>query len=169
MAIWMHAASAPALLRMLGNLDGWLAKAQAHVDALAFDSANYLALRLAPDLLPFASQVRIAAGIARLTMVRLADIEFPRYADDETTLAALGDRLRRSIAFVESIGPAQLDGSASREIVHPQRGGEALRFTGEHFLKRWALPNFYFHATTTYALMRQAGVGLGKADFPGRL
>ena len=167
MTLSMHSASAPTFTRMLGNLNTWLDKAQANAEAKKFDSANYLALRLAPDMLPFASQVRIASDIARLAMSRLANAEYPRYADDETTLEALAERVRKSIAFVQSIDPAQLDGSDSREIVLPQRSGDPLHFTGENFLQHWALPNVFFHTTMTYALLRQAGVELGKADYLG--
>ncbi len=169
MTISMHGASVPVLLRMLGNLDQWLEKAQAHAESRGFDAANYLALRLAPDMLPFASQVRIATDMARLTLVRLGGGDFPRYADDETTLAALSDRVKKTIGFVQAFPPAQIDGSAAREVVHPQRSGEPLRFTGATFLQRWALPNFFFHVTTAYALLRHAGVDLGKADYLGPL
>lgn len=163
----MHGASAPIMLRMLGNLDRWLDKAQAHAEARSFESAVYLTMRLAPDMLPFVSQVRIATDMARLAMVRLGGGEFPRYADDETTLAALSDRVKKTIGFVQAFRPEQIDGSDAREIVHPQRSGDPLRFTGEAFLQRWALPNFFFHVTTAYALLRHAGVDLGKADYLG--
>lgn len=169
MTLSMYGASAPVFTRMLDNLLTWLDKAQAHAEAKKFDSANYLALRLAPDMLPFASQVRIASDIARLAMVRLGGGEFPRYPDDETTLEALAERVRRSIAFVQSYRAEQIDGSDAREIVHPQRGGDPLHFTGESFLLRWATPNAFFHTTTTYALLRHAGVELGKADYLGPL
>lgn len=169
MTLSMHSASAPVFTRMLGNLNVWLDKAQAHAESRKFDSANYLALRLAPDMLPLASQVRIASDIARLAMARLGSGEMPRYADDEITLQALADRVRRSIEFVQSFEPKQLEGSGEREIVHPQRSGDPLRFSGESFLQRWALPNVYFHTTMTYALLRHAGVELGKADYLGAL
>jgi uncharacterized protein len=167
MSISMHAASAPIQSRMLGNLAQWLERAQAHAETKKFESTNYLALRLAPDMLPFASQVRVASDIARLTMSRLTGAEFPRYADDETTLSALGERVGKSIAFVQSFDVAQFEGTASKAIVLPQRVGEPLHFTGESFLQRWALPNFFFHVTTAYALLRHAGVDLGKADYLG--
>lgn len=167
MTLSMHSASAPILTRMLGNLNTWLVKAQTHAELKKFDSANYLSMRLAPDMLPFASQVRIATDVARLAVSRLANAEYPRLADDETTLEALAERVRKTIAFVESIEPAQLDGSDAREIVLPQRSGDPLNFTGESFLQRWALPNLFFHTTMTYALLRQAGVELGKADYLG--
>jgi uncharacterized protein len=167
MTISMHSASSPTFARMLGNLLTWLHKAQAHAEVKKFDSANYLSMRLAPDMLPFASQVRIASDIARLAMVRLGGGEFPRYADDENTLEALAERVRKSIAFVQSYKPEQIDGSDGREVVHPQRTGDPLHFTGESFLQRWALPNVFFHTTMTYALLRQAGVDIGKADYLG--
>jgi len=167
MTISMHSASAPVFTRMLGNVNTWLDKAQAHAEVKKFDSANYLALRLAPDMLPFVSQVRIASDIARLAMAKLGDAEYPRYADDETTLEGLAERVRKSIAFVQSIDAARVDGSEAREIVLPQRTGDPLHFTGESFLQRWALPNVFFHTTMTYALLRQAGVELGKADYLG--
>jgi len=168
MSMSMYGASAPILIRMLGNVEQWLVKAQAHADALKFDSANYLTQRLAPDMLPFASQVRIASDIARLTMVRLGDAEFPRYVDDETTLAALSERVRKSIAFVQSFDAARIDGTDAKAIVLPQRIGDPLHFTGVTFLQFWALPNVFFHTTMTYALLRQAGVELGKADYLGQ-
>jgi hypothetical protein len=167
MTISMHAASAPIFERMLDNLLGWLQKAEAHAETKRFDSANYLVMRLAPDMLPFASQVRIACDIAKTAVAQLAGVEAPKFADGEATLEALGERVRKTLAFVRSISPAQIDGSAANEIVLPQRSGDPLRFTGESFLQRWALPNFFFHATTTYALLRHAGVDVGKADYLG--
>jgi uncharacterized protein len=167
MTMSMYTASAPIFVRMLGNLNVWLEKAQAHAEVRKFDSANYLALRLAPDMLPFASQVRIASDIARLGLAKLSQAEFPRYADDEATLEALAERVRKSIAFLQSIDAASVDGSEARQIVLPQRAGDPLHFSGESFLQRWALPNVFFHLTTAYALLRHAGVELGKADYLG--
>jgi hypothetical protein len=167
MTMSMYGASVPVFERMLDNLLTWLAKAQAHAESRRFDSANYLGLRLAPDMLTFASQVRIAADVAKLAVARLAGVDAPRFPDDETTLEALAQRVRNTLAFVRSIDPRSIDGSDAREIVLPQRSGESLHFTGETFLQRWALPNFFFHATTTYALLRHAGVDLGKADVLG--
>jgi hypothetical protein len=169
MTISIYSTSAPVLSRMLGNLGAWLDKAQAHADEKKFDSANYLALRLAPDMLPFASQVRIASDIARAAMVRLGGGDVPRYPDDEITLEALAERVRKSVAFVQTYKLEQLEGSDERAILHPQRSGDPLRFTGETFLQSWALPNVYFHTTVSYALLRQAGVDLGKADYLGAL
>ncbi len=165
MAVSMYTASVPALEGMLGNMLEWLDKAQAHAEARKFPADNYLGLRLAPDMLPFASQVRIACDTAKGCVRRLADVEAPVHADDETTLEQLRERIRSTIAFVESVAAERFEGSDARSIEIPRRTGEPLRFDGENYLRHFALPNFYFHATATYALLRQAGVELGKADF----
>ncbi len=167
MSISMHSASVPVFARMLGNLLTWLDKAQAHAEARKFDSANYLALRLAPDMLPFARQIQIASDSAKGCVARLAGIEIPKWDDNETSLDDLRARVRRTIDFVQSVPAAQIDGSDAREVVLQMRAGE-LRFSGENYLRHFVLPNFYFHVTTTYALLRNAGVEIGKNDFLGR-
>lgn len=167
MSLSMYSASAPIFERQLGNMLGWLDKAQAHADARGFDSANYLGLRLAPDMLPFVNQIRIASDTAKGCMSRLAGAEVPKWADDEATLDDLRGRIRRTIDHVRSFTPAMIDGSETREVVLPLRNRDPLRFDGEGYLKRFALPNFFFHATTAYALLRHAGVEIGKADFLG--
>ncbi len=168
MSLSMHSASAPVFARVLGNMLAWLDKAQAHADARKFDSTNYLGLRLAPDMLPFVNQVQIASDGAKGCMSRLAGQEIPKWEDNEASLDDLRVRIRKTVAHVQSIAAAQLDGADSREIVIPMRSGEPLRFDGETFLKHFALPNFYFHATATYMLLRHAGVELGKRDYLGR-
>ncbi|CAN7760192.1 DUF1993 domain-containing protein [Pseudorhodoferax sp. LjRoot39] len=167
MTMSLHAASAPIMCRMLDNLEGCLAKAEIQDQARGSDSAVYLDLRLAPDMLPFVAQVRIAADIARMTMARLADVEMPRHADDETTLAALRQRLRASAQWVASVDAQAVNAAAGRQIVLPQRAAPPLHFDGCSLLQRWALPNFFFHVTTAYALLRHAGVDIGKADYLG--
>jgi len=151
---------------MLGNMLVWLDKAEAHATARRFDPANYLGLRLAPDMLPLARQVQIASDMAKGCMSRLAGQEVPKWADDEATLDDLRERIRRTMAHIEAVPAEALDGSESREIVVPTRVAE-LRFSGEDYLRHFVLPNFYFHATTLYALLRHAGVDLGKRDFLG--
>jgi hypothetical protein len=163
----MHAASAPVLVRMLGNLLAWLDKAQAHAEARKFDTANYLGLRLAPDMLPFTRQIQICSDGAKGCMARLAGQEVPKWDDTEASLDELRARVRRTIEYVQSFEPAQIDGSEAREILLPTRAGDPMRFTGENYLKHFVLPNFYFHATMTYALLRHAGVELGKRDYLG--
>lgn len=168
MTISMHSASAPVFGRMLGNLLAWLDKAEAHATARKFDSANYLGLRLAPDMLAFTRQIQIASDAAKGCMARLAGQEMPSWEDNEASVADLRARIQKTIDYVRGFEPAQIDGSEGREITIPRRSGEPLKFSGEVFLKHYALPNFFFHVTTAYALLRHAGVDLGKADYLGR-
>lgn len=168
MSLTMHSASVPIFVRMLGNLLNWLDKAEAQALAKKFDSANYLGLRLAPDMLPFTRQIQIATDTAKGCVARLAGVEVPRWEDQEASLDELRARVRKAIDYVQSVPPTQIDGTEGREIVLPMRTGEPLRFTGEAYLRHWVLPNFFFHVTTAYALLRHAGVDIGKADFLGR-
>lgn len=163
----MHAASVPVFVRMLNNLLAWLDKAQAHAEARKFDPANYLGLRLAPDMLPFTRQIQIATDGAKGCVARLAGVEVPKWEDNEASLDDLRARVRKTIDYVQSVPAAQIDGSEGREVVLQMRAGE-LRFAGQDYLRHFVLPNFYFHLTTTYALLRHAGVELGKSDFLGK-
>ena len=165
MTISKHPASAPVYGRRLGNLLAWQDKAEAHAAARKFDAANYLGLRLAPDMLPFVRQIQIASDGAKGCMARLAGVEIPKWEDNEASIADLRARVQKTIDYVRSFEAAQIDGSEGREIAVPRRSGEPLKFDGESFLKHYALPNFYFHVTTAYALLRHAGVELGKADY----
>jgi hypothetical protein len=168
MSLSMHSASAPIFVRMLSNMLTWLDKAEAHAAARKFDTANYLGLRLAPDMLPLTRQVQIASDGAKGCMARLAGVEVPKWDDNEASFDDLRARIRKTLDYVRSFPAAQIDGSDSRAIKIPMRSGDALEFDGEGFLKHFVLPNFFFHCTTTYALLRHAGVELGKADFLGR-
>ncbi|WP_088282068.1 DUF1993 family protein [Ideonella sp. A 288] len=165
MTISMHSASAPILLQQLGAMLGWLDKAEAHAQARKFDTAVYLGQRLAPDMLPFASQIRIASDAAKGCVARLAGQEPPKFEDNEATLDDLRQRIRKTIDYVKSVPAEAIDGSEERDITIPMRTREAYRFKGEYFLKHWALPNFFFHCTMAYALLRHNGVELGKPDF----
>jgi hypothetical protein len=167
MSISMHSASAPVFVRMLGNLLVWLDKAEAHAAARKFDAANYLGLRLAPDMLPFTRQIQIASDSAKGAMARLAGVDAPKWEDNEATLAEVRARVRKTIDYVQTFSAAQIDGSEGRPISIARRVGDPLQFDGENFLKHYALPNFYFHLTTAYALLRHAGVGIGKSDYLG--
>ncbi|MFN9746721.1 MAG: DUF1993 family protein [Betaproteobacteria bacterium] len=166
MSLTMHAATAPAFAKMLASMLAWLDKAQAHAEARRFDANNYLSLRLAPDMLPLSRQIQIACDGAKGCMARLAGIEVPKWDDTEATLDELRERIRRTRDYVAGFTPEQLAGSETREIVVPTRTAE-LRFNGEDYLRHFVLPNFYFHATTTYALLRHAGVEIGKRDYLG--
>jgi uncharacterized protein len=165
MSITMHSASVPVFVRILTAMLGWLDKAQAHAEARKFNPDNYLTLRLAPDMLPLTKQIQIASDMSKGCAARLAGVEIPKWDDNEATLEELRGRIRKTIDYLQSVPAAQIDGSEAREISIPTRAGEPLRFNGETYLKHYATPNFYFHATTTYALLRSAGVELGKKDF----
>jgi hypothetical protein len=162
----MHSNSVPVFVRMFGNTLAWLDKAQAHAEARKFDTVNYLGLRLAPDMLPLTKQIQIATDMAKGCVARLAGHEIPKWDDNEASFDELRARLRKIIDYVQSVPAAQIDGSDAREIVLTMRAGE-VRFTGENYLKHYVLPNLYFHLTTTYNLLRHAGVDLGKKDFIG--
>jgi uncharacterized protein len=168
MSLTMHSSSVPPFVRMFNNMLSWLDKAQAHAEAKKFDSVNYLGLRLAPDMLPLTRQIQITTDGAKGCVARLAGLDVPKWDDTEATLAELRARVQKALDYVQSIPAAQIDGSEQRDIVLPTRQGEPLRFSGETYLKHFVLPNFYFHASMTYALLRHAGVDLGKADFLGR-
>ena len=167
MSLTMHNTSVPVFVRMFSNMLVWLDKAQAHAETRKFDTANYLGLRLAPDMLPLTKQVQIATDMAKGCVARLAGVDVPKWDDNEATLDALRERIRMTLDYVQSIPAAQIDGSEQREIVLPTRVGDPLRFSGETYLKHYVLPNLYFHTTTAYALLRHAGVELGKRDYLG--
>ena len=167
MTISMHSASAPIFLTMLANLSSWLDKAAAHAEARKFDVQVLLQSRLAPDMLPLLRQVQIACDAAKFGVARLAGVEAPRFDDGETTLAELKARIEATLEFVRSVPAEQVDGSEERPVSVPLRNREPMAFRGEAYLKHFALPNFFFHVTTAYAILRHNGVQLGKADFLG--
>jgi hypothetical protein len=164
----MHSASVPVFTRTLGQLLTWLDKAEAHAQAKKFDPAVYLSARLAPDMLPFTKQVQIACDAAKFGVARLAGVEAPKHEDTEASLAELRERVRKTLDFVQSVPAGKIDGSDQRDVVLPRRDGP-VTLNGEFFLKHYALPNFFFHVMTTYALLRHNGVDLGKADYLGPL
>lgn len=167
MSLTMHSASVPIFARMLNNMLSWLDKAQAHAKAKKFEPDNFVAMRLAPDMQPFARQIQICTDQAKGCAARLTGTEPPKWADDETTLDELRARIRKAIDYVQSIPAASFDGSDVREIELPVGPDRTLKLPGEVFLTRFSLPNFFFHATMTYALLRQGGVDLGKMDYLG--
>ena len=166
MSITMHSMSVPIMTRMLGNLLTWLDKAEAHAQARKFDASVYLAARLAPDMLPFTKQIQIACDAAKFGVARLAGIEAPRFDDDEASLAELRARIRKTLDFVQSVPADRIEGTEHKEVVVPRREG-SMTLAGEAYLKQFVLPNFFFHVTTAYALLRHSGVELGKADYLG--
>ncbi len=166
MPLSMHQASAPIFLQMLNAMLAWLDKAEAHAKTKKFDPNNWVTTRLTPDMLPFSAQIGIATDHVKGCLGRLAGTEIPKWADDEKTLDDLRARIRKAIDFAQSVQPAQLDGSEGREITLPTPRGP-LKFSGEAYLKSFALPNFFFHATMAYALLRHGGVDIGKMDYLG--
>ncbi len=167
MSLSMFNSSVPVFARMFGNTLTWLDKAQAYADARKFDSLNFLGMRLAPDMLPLTRQVQIATDGAKGCVARLSGQEIPKWEDNEANLDDLRARLRKAIDFVQGFSAEQIDGSEAREIVLPMRTGDPLRFTGQSYLQNFVLPNLYFHSSMGYALLRHAGVELGKRDFLG--
>ncbi len=168
MTISMYQASVPVFIRMLNNLKGILGKAAGHAQAKKIDESVLLDSRLYPDMFPLTRQVQIACDFARATPARLAAREPLALEDTEKTLAELVTRIDRSIDFVRSLPDGEIDGSETREIVRPVRG-EPKKFTGINYLEQFALPNFFFHVTMAYAILRHCGVEIGKSDFIGTL
>ena len=167
MNISMYQASIPVFLRMLGNLRTLLEKGTEYADARKFDSAVLVNARLFPDMLPLVKQIQIASDTAKGCAARLADVENPKYADNENSFPELIERIDKTIAFLKEFKPAQIDGSEERTVTLPLRSGE-MKFTGIQYLLNFAQPNFYFHVTTAYNLLRHNGVEIGKMDFLGR-
>jgi hypothetical protein len=167
MTISMYQASVPRFVNILGNLSGILDKAQAHIDAKKIDATVLTGFRLFPDMLPMSTQVQIACDTAKGVVARLAGVEIPAYEDNEKTLADLKARVARTIAFIQTMTPAQIDGTEDKEII-TKRGDKETRYTGMQFLLGHAVPNFYFHVTTTYNILRHNGVEIGKRDFLGK-
>lgn len=165
MTISMHAATVPLFTRGLANLSHCLDQAVAYAAQRRFDPKVLLEARLYPDMLPFTKQVQIACDTAKFAVARLAGVDAPSFDDREASVDELKDRIARTIAYVKSVSPAQIDGSEARAIEVPVRQGEPLRFVGLSYLQEFVLPNYYFHLTTAYALLRHNGVPLGKADF----
>src|SRR6476646_12265371 len=168
MTISMYQASVPAFLSMLKNLAAFLDKAEAFAAEHKIAEDVLLNWRLTPDMFPFTRQVQIAADFAKGTSARLAGAEAPSCADEEASFADPKRRIAKTIAFVKSFKPGDIDGSEDRDITLTV-GGQEMHFKGEPYLLRFALPNFYFHATSAYGLMRACGVTIGERDFLGAI
>ena len=166
MNISMYQASAPRFINILTNLSAILDKAQAHVEAKKIDSTALTAYRLFPDMLPMTRQVQIACDGAKGAVARLAGVDIPKHEDTEQTFAELKARIAKTIDFVRSIKPAQLDGTEDKDITL-KLGGKDTTFKGMQYLLGNALPNCYFHVTTAYNILRQNGVEIGKRDYLG--
>jgi len=168
MSISMYDFSIPALTRGLNNLSALLDKAAAHAAAKKFDSAALAQSRLFPDMHPLVRQVQIACDTAKGAAGRLAVIEVPKHEDTEATLADLKARIAKTLDFVKTVTAAQLQGAESRAIEIKFPSG-SWKFTGIGYLTDFVLPNFYFHTSMVYALLRKSGVEIGKGDFLGAI
>ena len=166
MSLGMYNATIPMLKQLLGGLSKNLDKAAAFAEAKKVDPLVLTGSRLAPDMFALARQVQIASDQARGGVARLAGVEMPAMADTETTIDELKERIAKTIAFLDSFTPAQIDGSEDREITLKMRVGE-MKFTGANYLTQWIIPNFTFHCTTAYNILRHNGVEIGKRDFLG--
>ncbi|MGR2664314.1 DUF1993 domain-containing protein [Chromobacterium haemolyticum] len=166
MSVSMYQASVPVLIRGLNNLSAILDKAAADAAARNIAPDVLLNARLAPDMFALTRQVQIASDSAKGCAARLAGVEVPSYADDEASFADLQQRIAKTVAFLQGFNAAQIDGSETREVVLKVRGDE-IRFSGQNYLLGFVLPNFYFHLTAAYAILRHNGVALGKMDYLG--
>ena len=166
MSLSMYQASVPVFVQYLKGLSRVLDKAAPVVEARKIDQAVLLDTRLYPDMLPLARQVQIASDNAKGCVARLAGQEVPKYEDNEATLANLKARIAKTVDYVQSVKREAIDGSADRTVVLPMRQG-TMEFKGADYLTTFALPNFFFHVTTAYDILRHNGVELAKRDFMG--
>jgi hypothetical protein len=164
MTITMYQASIPAFQRALAALDAILDKAAAYAEERKIDPAVLTSARLAPDMHPLNRQVQLLSDTAKGACARLAGLPVPSFADTEMTFPELKERIARTLDFIASVTPDQIDGSEAREITL-KAGARELSFVGQDYLVFFALPNFYFHVTTAYAILRHNGVPIGKRDF----
>ena len=164
MTLSMYQASVPVFVRALSNLTHVLKKGEAHAKGKGVTDEVLLQTRLIPDMLPLIKQIQIACDMAARGAARLAGEEPASFEDNETTLEQIYARIDKAIAYVKGFKAAQIDGSEQRAIQLKMRSGE-MNFTGQEYLFGFVIPNLYFHCTTTYVILREAGVDLGKTDF----
>lgn len=162
----MFDASIPPLTRALNNLSHILKKGEEYANAKKIEHAILLNARLFPDMYPLIRQVQIATDMSKGAAARLAGLEVPQYEDDETTFEQLQARITKTLAFIDSVKPAQMESAETRYITIHVRKME-LKFTGQSYLLTWVNPNVYFHVATAYNILRHNGVELGKPDFLG--
>jgi uncharacterized protein len=167
MTLSMHAASVPVFKQMLASLADVLAKAEAHATDRKIDPNALLQARLFPDMFPLVRQVQIACDFAKSVPARLAGAEVPAYEDSEQTFAELQARIARTLEFIDGLDAAAFDDSEQRQIVLRPGTPKERAIGGQAYLLNYGLPQFFFHVTTTYALLRHNGVELGKKDFMG--
>jgi uncharacterized protein len=162
-----YEATVPAFLQILGSLTGILSKAEAHCTAKKIAPEVLLGARLYPDMLPLSKQIQMVCDFAGKTCARLAHTEVPTTPDTEKTFEELRQRLARTIDYVKTFTPAQLDGADSRDVTFPIGPTNTMTLKGQQYLNNFAFPNFYFHAATAHGILRHNGVEIGKRDFLG--
>ncbi|MGY2186962.1 DUF1993 domain-containing protein [Pseudomonas sp. SDO5591_S426] len=167
MTISLYDASIPVLQQMLSALSGVLKKAEAHATEKNIDPNAFLQARLFPDMFPLVRQVQIAVDFAKGISSRLAEVELPKYDDTETTFAELQALITKVLAYIGEFTPEQINGKENIEIVTRPGTPKEKRFSGQSYLLTYGLPQFFFHVTTTYALLRHNGVEVGKRDYMG--
>ena len=166
MSLSMYQASVPVFRHQIMALAKILAKGEEHANARKIDHAALIQCRLYPDMFPLARQVQLASDTAKSAAARLAGVEVPSWEDNETTFAQLKERCEKTDKYLATFKPEQIDASEDREGVLKMRDGQ-MNFAGQQYLLGFAMPNFYFHLTTAYALLRHCGVEVGKRDFLG--
>ena len=159
--------AAPAFLQTLGALSDILKKAEAHAAARKIAPETLLTARLYPDMLPLTRQIQIACDFAMKTCARLAGSEVPSTPDTEKTFDELQQRLAKAVDYVKNTAPTKFDGAENRDVTFPAGPDKTMTLKGQQYLSHFALPNFYFHATTAYDILRHNGIELGKRDFMG--
>ncbi|NUO74277.1 MAG: DUF1993 domain-containing protein [Frateuria sp.] len=165
MAISMYTASVPLFQHMLRNLSHFLDKGEANAQARKFDTSVLAGFRLAPDMLPFTRQILIACDAAKLAVARISGVEAPKFDDNETTFPELKARIQKTLDYLATVPAEKLDGTEDKEITFPVGRDKTCTMTAQAYLTTWALPNFFFHVTTAYAILRHNGVDLGKSDY----
>ncbi len=166
MAISMYQITIPVFTRVLNNLSAILTKGAAHAEAKKIDPSVFINSRLAPDMFPLARQIQIATDAVKGCAARLAGVEIPAFADTEASFPELQERIAKTVAFLNSITEAQLEGSDGKTVTLKVRGND-VELKGMAYLNGFVLPNLYFHVTTAYAILRHNGVELGKGDYLG--
>jgi hypothetical protein len=164
----MYATSIPVFKQMLNSLQAILIKAEQHATAKNIDAAVFLQARLSPDMFPLARQVQIAADFAKGVSARLAGVAVPEYEDNEVSFSDLCDRLSKTLAFIDTLDAAQFEGSETREIVLRPGTPKEKKLSGSAYLLSYGLPQFFFHVTTAYGILRHQGIELGKRDYMGQ-
>jgi hypothetical protein len=165
MALSMYTASVPVFQHMLRNLSHILDKADANAQARKFDPAVLMTARLAPDMLPFTRQVPIACDAAKNGVARISGVEAPKFEDNEASIAELKARIQKTLDYLATVPASALDGTEDKEVTFPVGRDKTRTMTAQAYLLTWTLPNFFFHITTAYAILRHNGVDLGKTDY----